>query len=113
MHVLVELYTPKRAWLSLPSDERARYVAGVREAVAGLEASGVTCFALGRTDRAVDQAAPHTYFGVWSARDEAGLRLFLDGLRASGWYGYFDHVNGAGRNDGLAHHLATLEAPAA
>lgn len=110
MHVLVELYTPKAAWLSRTPEERVGYVAGVREAVAALETVGVTCLALGQVDQNVDSAAPHSYFGVWSARDEDGLRQFLDGLRASGWYDYFDHVNGAGRNDGLAHHLAELEA---
>jgi len=109
MHALVELYTPKASWSAMTRGERSRYLAGVREAVVGLEAAGVTCFALGRIDPSADEAAPHTYFGVWSARDEAGLRLFLDGLRASGWYDYFDHVNGAGRDEGLAHHLAELE----
>jgi len=108
MHVLVELYTPKPAWLSLASEERSRYLAGVRQAVVGLEAAGVTCFTLGRTDQTVDQASSHTYFGVWTARDEGALRLFLDGLQSSGWYHYFDHVNGAGRDEGLEHHLDEL-----
>lgn len=110
MRVLVELYTPKAAWLALASDERSRYLAGVREAVAGLGAAGVSCFALGRVHHGVDRAAPHTDFGVWTARDDGALRLFLDGLGASGWYDHFDHVNGAGPNEGLEHHLSEHQA---
>jgi len=109
MHVLVELYTPKASWLGMTTHERSDYLASVREAVTGLEAAGVTCLALGRVDPSVDHAALHTYFGVWSAGEESGLRLFLDGLQASGWYDYFEHVNGAGRDEGLAHHLNELE----
>lgn len=102
MHILLELYSPKPSWLSLPQDDRSRFVAGIREAVAAMESTGATCLALGRADPAFDHASPHSYFGVWSARDRAGLSVFLDGLRASGWYEYFDHVNGGGRDDGLA-----------
>lgn len=108
MHTLVELYTPKTAWTTLPAADRARFVAGVRAAVVELEATGVRCLSLGRVDPSADHPANHAYFGVWSARDEAALRAFLDGLKASGWYDYFDHVNGAGADDGLDRHFDEL-----
>lgn len=107
--MFVELYTPKAAWLSLAAEDRSRYVAAVRGAIEGLEAAGITCLSLGRADRGVDHAVPHDYLGVWSVPDDERMRTFLDNIRASGWYDYFDHVNVVGRDDGVAGHLAELE----
>lgn len=110
MHVLVELYTPKQAWLSLSPGERERFVAAVRSALQALADAGVNCLALGRTDGTVDHATAHAYFGVWSAPDREALQILLQGIRASGWYEHFHHVNGAGRDDGVTGHLADLAA---
>ena len=51
---------------------------------------------------------PSALVGRWdsaNARRGSGQT----GIKASGWYGYFDHVNAAGAEGDFARHLGALE----
>lgn len=66
--------------------------------------------ALAETDGSLDQASPHRFLGIWRFPDTAARDALLAGIRASGWYGYFDHVNAASGTGGFESHLQALAA---
>ncbi|AOY95544.1 hypothetical protein BKK79_27765 [Cupriavidus sp. USMAA2-4] len=107
-HYLVELYTPKPAWRTLAPEQRERFLAGIAQGMQGLGALGIEILSLGRADAGVERAAGHRYLGIWRCADAAARDALLAGIEASGWYGYFEHVNAAGGGGGLASHLAEL-----
>ena len=56
----------------------------------------------------IDHASDHRFMGVWRFPDQQACKALLAGIKASGWYEYFDHVNAAGAEGGFAQHLAEL-----
>ena len=107
-HYLVELYTPKPAWLDLPALERSRYLAGIQDGMRGLSGLGIEILALCRTESGIDQASEHRFLGIWRCPDAQARAALLAGIKALGWYDYFDHINAAGSSGDLAAHLAEL-----
>jgi len=45
---------------------------------------------------------------IWRFPDTAARDALLAGIKASGWYGYFDHVNAASGTGSLESHLKAL-----
>ncbi|KKO72581.1 hypothetical protein NJI34_07335 [Pseudomonas sp. S 311-6] len=107
-HYLVELYTPNATWQALPESQRTTFLAGIRTAMSGLAQMGIEVLALGDTDYSVDQASAHRFLGIWRFPTPQARDILLAGIKASGWYDYFDHVNAASNTGGLESHLATL-----
>ncbi len=107
-HYLVELYSPNPAWLALPVAQRQQFLEGVASAMGSLAALGVEVLALAETDGRLDQASPHRFLGIWRFPDTAARDALLAGIKASGWYGYFDHVNAASGAGGFESHLKAL-----
>lgn len=109
-HYLVELYTPNGAWRALPADSRQQFLDGIQAAMGGLSSLGVEVLALGETDTGIDRASEHRFLGIWRFPDLQARDALLAGIKASGWYDYFDHVNAACNAGGFEHHLAALAA---
>lgn len=107
-HYLVELYTPNAAWLALSTPAREQFLAGIQSAMGTLASLGVETLALSETDTPIDQATHHQYLGIWRFADTATRDALLAGIQASGWYGYFEHVNAACDAGGFASHMAAL-----
>lgn len=107
-HYLVELYSLNPAWLALPAAQRQQFLDAVASAMGGLAAMGVQVLALAETDATLDRASPHRFLGIWRFPDTAARDALLAGIKASGWYGYFDHVNAASGTGGLESHLKAL-----
>lgn len=105
---LIELYTPNAAWLALPREQRQQFLDAIAGAMAGLAGLGVEVLALAETDARVDQCSPHRFLGIWRFPDTTARDALLAGIRASGWYGYFDHVNAASGAGGFESHLKAL-----
>ena len=57
----------------------------------------------------LDQGSKHRFLGIWRFPDVQARDALLTGIKASGWYGYFDHVNAAGAEGDFARHLGALE----
>lgn len=107
-HYLVELYTPNAAWRALPADSRQQFLGSIQAAMGGLSSLGIEVLALSETDSRIDHASEHRFLGIWRFPDPQARDALLAGIKASGWYDYFDHVNAACGAGGLATHLAAL-----
>ena len=108
LHYLVELYTPNAAWQRLPIAQRHQFLGAIQDAMAGLSAMGVEMLALAATQSGIAQASAHQFLGIWRFRDTQARDALLAGILASGWYGYFNHVNAASDAGGFATHMAAL-----
>ncbi|PIG07912.1 DUF6616 family protein [Comamonas sp. 26] len=107
-HYLVELYTPNSAWLTLSAEQRQRFLSGIGLALGQLSSLGVEVLSLAETDSSIDQGTTHKFLGIWRFPDQNALDALLSGIKASGWYDYFDHVNAASTEGGVDIHLAAL-----
>lgn len=105
---LIELYTPNTAWKALSLDERTQYLSNVGSAMSQLTELGVKALTLSHIDSKVDQCSEHQFLGVWHFPNEEARDALLTGIKASGWYDYFDHVNAAGKESDFAEHLKAL-----
>ena len=94
MHYLLELYSPKPAWLALDGAARQAYFATVGAGMAALSGSGAEALAMGAVDG--------------GKLDEAALDALLAGIAATGWHDYFDTINAAGPAVDFPDHLAQL-----
>ena len=69
---------------------------------------GIEILTLAETDPDIDQASEHRFLGLWRLPDQQARDTLLAGIKASGWYGYFDHVNATGADGDVADHLGDL-----
>lgn len=109
-HYLVELYTPNAAWNALSVEQRQHFLANIGNAMGGLASMGVEVLTLAETEPRIDRGSEHRFLGIWRFPDQHARDALLAGIRASGWYDYFDHVNAAGSAGSFEHHLAALVA---
>lgn len=107
-HYLVELYTPNAAWKTLPVEQRQQFLGSIGSAMSGLASMGVEVLTLAETEPGIDQGSEHRFLGIWRFPDPQARNALLAGIKASGWYEYFDHVNAAGADGDFARHLAAL-----
>lgn len=110
MHYLMELYTPKPAWADVDAARRQAFFRGIGAGLAALPAGAVTPLAMAVADPGKPGAAGHAFLALWSCADEAALDALLAGIRASGWYEYFDTVSTCGSAQTFEEHLASLAA---
>lgn len=107
-HYLIELYTPNAKWKALPAEQRQHFLASLQQAMGGLSSLGIEVLSLAATERDIDHASDHRFMGVWRFPNQQACQALLAGIKASGWYEYFDHVNAVGAEGGFAQHLAEL-----
>jgi len=109
-YYLVELYTPNAAWHALSATQRQQFLGHIGSALAQLSSLGVEILSLAETDPGIDQGSAHRFLGIWRFPNPAARDALLVGIHASGWYGYFDHVNAASSTGTADSHLAALAA---
>lgn len=109
-HYLVELYSPNDAWKALPAEQREQFLSGIQAAMGALSSVGVEVLAMSDVDTSIDQASAHRFLSIWRFPDQQAREALLAGIKASGWYNYFDHVNAASNAGGFTSHLAALAA---
>lgn len=107
-HYLIELYSPNAQWLALTSTQRQQFLAGIQGAMATLSQLGVEVVTLSETDGGVDHTAGYRFLGIWRFEDTHSRDLLLAGIKASGWYDYFEHVNAAGSTTSFENHVQAL-----
>jgi hypothetical protein len=105
---LVELYSPNARWQALSAAQRTQFLGGIQSAMGALSALGVEVLALDDADPRIDRATGHRFVGIWRFPDQQARDALLAGIKASGWYDYFDHVNAACGAGGFASHVAAL-----
>ncbi|WOE37960.1 DUF6616 family protein [Acinetobacter sp. SAAs474] len=107
-HYLIELYTPNTAWKTLSFDERKDYLNHIATAMNKLTDTGVKALTLTALNTQIDQSSDHQFLAIWSFPDQQTCDALLAGIKASGWYDYFDHVNAAGATHDFNTHLDAL-----
>lgn len=105
---LVELYSPNARWQALSAAQRTQFLGGIQSAMGVLSALGVEVLALDDADPWIDRATGHRFVGIWRFPDQQARDALLAGIKASGWYDYFDHVNAACGVGGFASHVTAL-----
>jgi len=108
-YYLVELYTPNAAWKALTVEQRQQFLGTVGAAMGGLSSMGVEVLTLTEIEPGIDRSSEHRFLGIWRFPDIQARDALLAGIKASRWYGYFDHVNAAGADGDFAQHLDALE----
>lgn len=107
-HYLVELYTPNSAWKALSFDERKNYLNNVGTAMAGLSEAGVKALTLTQIDSTIYKSSDHQFLAVWHFPNQEVCNALLAGIKESGWYNYFEHVNAVGAESDFNEHLISL-----
>ncbi|VFS92091.1 Uncharacterised protein [Pseudomonas aeruginosa] len=77
--------------------------------MSGLSNMGVEVLTLTEIEPGIDRGSEHRFLGIWRFPDAQSRDALLAGIKASGWYGYFDHLNAAGADGDFARHLSALE----
>lgn len=96
-HYVVEHWSYKPAWLELSQEQRASFLASIRQAMQQMASAGIRTLGYGRLDHSVDCANKgYAFWALWEMDSIEARNLFFAGVAASGWYNYFDHVNTAG-----------------
>lgn len=107
-HYLVELYSANPAWKALSVEQRTQYLNSVATAMSGLTAAGVQPLTLTPIKSGVDQCSEHQFLAIWRFPDQETCDALLEGIKASGWYSYFNHINAVGQEVNFSSHLAAL-----
>lgn len=106
--MLVELYAPKPAWLSLNPVERQAFFARVGEGISAMTARGIEPIAFGDADPDLAHGTDRRFFAIWRVPDRTALDALVQGIGASGWHDFFDTINAAGPVTGIDEHIAQL-----
>lgn len=107
-HYLVELYTPNANWKALSVEQRQNFLGAIASAMQGLSSMGVEVLTLTEVEHGIDHTSQHHFLGIWRFPEPQIRDALLAGIKASGWYEYFDHVNVAGKEGGFPEHLKAL-----
>lgn len=107
-YYLVELYTPNDDWKALTAEQRREFLGAIGAAMGSLSSMGVEILTLTETEPGIDQSSEHRFLGIWRFPDAQARDALLAGIKASGWYEYFGHVNAAGADGDFARHLGAL-----
>lgn len=109
-HYLVELYSPNSAWRALSVAQRQQFLSQIQTAMGALANLGVEVLTLSKAELLADKPSQHQFLGIWRFPNKDARDMLLAGIKASGWYDYFEHINAAGEGSDFANHLADLTA---
>ncbi len=96
MHLYVELWKARPAWLAMTPEDRAAFVARLEPAVTRLVGEGVQLLGFAVTDADVPHGADYPYMAVWQMPTLELVRHYERGVEAAGWHEYFEQVNARG-----------------
>lgn len=96
MKLFLELWKPKKAWLSLTVEERRDYIESINPSIRKLMGEGIELVGIGTIDGDTDQRADYEYWAVWKIPSDELVRTFEDQVRDDGFYDYFEQINARG-----------------
>jgi hypothetical protein len=96
MHLYIELFKAKDAWLELNPEQRGAYVQQVGSSMQGVLDAGAELVGSGAADPATSHRAGFDFFAVWTLPDTDVVREFEKGIERDNWYDYFEQVNASG-----------------
>jgi hypothetical protein len=96
MHLYVELFKAKDAWLELSTEQRGAYIQRVDASLQGVLDAGAELVGVGATDAGASHHAGFDFYAVWKLPNADVVQMFEDGLVRDDWYTYFEQANAAG-----------------
>ena len=93
MHLYVELWKARPAWLAMPAEERAAWVAALGPVMSDLVRAGVELVGFAVTDADAPHDADYPYVAVWRMPTRELVHDFESAVEATGWHRYFEQVN--------------------
>lgn len=107
-YYLIELYSANSNWLNLSIEKRKQFLDEIQKAMGPLMNRGIEILTIGQTDNTVDKASAAKFLGIWQFPDIQTRDALLAGIKASGWYDYFDHLNAACSSNSFTEHMEAL-----
>lgn len=96
MHVYVELWKAKAAWLDMIEDDRNAYLSRVQESIGALKEAGIEPLHFAILDEGVPHAADYRYLAVWKMPDRGAAERLEKDVEAAGFHDLFEQVNARG-----------------
>lgn len=107
MHLYVELWKARPAWLSLSADDRTAYVAQLGPAIGQLLGAGIELVGFAIADADAPHPSGYPYIAVWKMPTLDLARALEAAVEGAGWHTYFEQINARGElmpaQDVLAH----------
>ena len=97
MHLYIELFKAKDAWLELSPEQRGAYVQQVGSSMQGVLDAGAELVGSGATDPGTSHRVGFDFFAVWKLPNADVVREFEAGIERDKWYDYFEQVNASGQ----------------
>lgn len=91
-HILIEQWKIKAAWLALGVDQRQDYVQNTVQGMETIMPLGIRALGWGFVDR-VEHGSGYDFWSAWELDSQKAVDAFLAGLKAAGWYDYFEQEN--------------------
>jgi len=96
MHLYIELFRAKDAWLELNPEQRREYVQQVGSTMHGVLEAGAELLGAGSAAPGTSNDVGYDFFAVWKLPDADVVKSFEEGIERDNWYDYFEQVNAAG-----------------
>jgi hypothetical protein len=96
MHLYIELFNAKDAWLELSPEQRGAYVQQVGTSMQGVLDAGAELVGSGASDPGTSHDAGFDFFAVWKLPNADVVREFEKGIERDRWYDYFEQINTSG-----------------
>jgi hypothetical protein len=96
MHVYIELFKAKDAWLQLSAEQRAAYTQQVGSSMRRVLDAGAELVGVGAADPETSHDAGYDFYSVWKLPDPDAVQMFEKGIEDDDWYAYFEQINASG-----------------
>jgi hypothetical protein len=96
MHLYIDLFKAKDAWLELSAEQRGAYVQQMGSTMQGVLGDGAELVGAGAADPGTSHHVGYDFFAVWKLPNPDVVRAFEDGIERDNWYDYFEQVNASG-----------------
>jgi hypothetical protein len=96
MHVYIELFKAKDAWLELTAEERAAYMQKAGSTMQGALDAGAELVGVGAANPETSHDAGYDFYAVWRLPNPDVVQMFEKGIEDDDWYAYFEQLNASG-----------------
>jgi hypothetical protein len=96
MHLYIELFNAKDAWLQLSTEERAEYMQNAGSTMQGALDAGAEIVGVGAANPTTSHDAGYDFYAVWKLPSPDVVQMFEKGIEDDDWYTYFDQINSSG-----------------
>ncbi|MGE5456973.1 MAG: DUF6616 family protein [Methanococcaceae archaeon] len=96
MYLYVGLWKAKPKWVELLQSERTDFIEHIGPAMEGLVNPEVELLGFAINEAETFSRADYRYIAIWKMKDKNSIEEFEKALEQSGWYRYFEQINGRG-----------------